>query len=457
MDRFGSGDKAAVVDATLPFLGTGAPGSAEVDLPAPAGAQQTTNVLLIGSDTRTSSGGNSDTLILARLDDAKGTISLLSIPRDLKVPIPKHQDFKINGAYSIGGPALTIETVRDYFQVRIDHFAVVDFAGFQKLVETLDGVYLSVDQRYFNRNDGSAENNYADIDLEVGYQKLEGADALSFARFRHTDSDYFRQARQQMFLSELKRVLSTTLGPSNPGKLRNVLEATADATTSDISSLTELIDLVNAVRDVAPDRVYRFTIPTTGGLESDGRYYLYADPEEVQEVMRAWHDPSAPREPVPQASREGSGVEGSTREDRAVAADGTGDDGGQAAALLEGLSADAGGLAVCAPARRPVGSSYLEDNHRSYRLNNKPSIALAGSLGSGRSFLWMWSAWDRPPILDQPHETRTIDGRRYRLYRDAGHLRVVAFTQGATTVWLTNTLRGDLSDKTMLTMATSCR
>lgn len=454
VDQMSAGYKAPIVADARGVLGTDATGYDDVNLPAAMSNKNTATMLLIGSDTRDpAQGGNSDTMILARLDDTAGTVSLLSVPRDLKVPIPGHSPFKVNASYALGGPALAIETLRDYLGVRIDHFAVVDFASFMALVDTVGGVFLSVDQRYHNRNDGSAANNYADIDLQPGYQKLGGADALTFARYRHGDSDYFRQARQQLFLSELKRVAEKRMNPKRPDRMRSLLDTAAKATTSDISSLSTMVDLVSTVRDVDAERVYRFTIPGKGWIEEDGRYYLHATDEQVQAVVAEWLDPEgAPAAPQPDRSATGDS-EAVTAD--AVAADDETVSDDNARALIQEHSASAG-INACVPTRRPDGSYYPTDGHRAYTLNGAGAIAISGRIGPGRHYLWMWSGWADPPVLAKPSTTRRIDGREYRLYRRAGHLHVVAFPHRGTTVWLTNTLRGELSEKTMLAMARSC-
>ena len=76
----------------------------------------------------------------------------------------------------------------------------VDFAGFQRLVDTLGGIYVNVDQYYYNPPAQSQYTGFSAIDVKPGYQRLSGADALAFSRYRHTDDDFHRQARQQMFL-----------------------------------------------------------------------------------------------------------------------------------------------------------------------------------------------------------------------------------------------------------------
>jgi LCP family protein required for cell wall assembly len=164
-------------------------------------SSQPITALLIGSDHRadgaTGKNGLSDTLMLARMDPAHHMVSLLSIPRDLWVPSLGN---KINSAYSEGGDAASLAAVEQVTGVKPNYLMNVDFSGFQKLVDTLGGVYLNVDQYYYNPLAQSQYTGFSAIDVKPGYQKLDGADALAFSRYRHTDDDFHRQARQQMFL-----------------------------------------------------------------------------------------------------------------------------------------------------------------------------------------------------------------------------------------------------------------
>ena len=88
--------------------------------------------------------------------------------------------------------------------VPINYLITVNFRGFKQIVDRLGGVWLDIDRRYYNENDGSASTNFSDIDLQPGYQRLDGANALAFVRFRHTDSDFYRLARQQAFVRAFK-------------------------------------------------------------------------------------------------------------------------------------------------------------------------------------------------------------------------------------------------------------
>ncbi len=180
-----------------------------LDIPV---ANQPAIALVIGYDHRAgdavSDPSRSDTVMLIRADPVTKSISLLSFPRDLGVPIycgatPVTVD-RINSAYSRCGPKGTLLTVKHLTNLKINYLITVNFHGFKEVVDKLGGVWMDVDRRYYNRNTGASYNNYANIDLQPGYQKLTGGQALDFVRFRHTDDDYHRLARQQEFVRAFK-------------------------------------------------------------------------------------------------------------------------------------------------------------------------------------------------------------------------------------------------------------
>ena len=169
------------------------------------GSPQT--ILVLGSDRRygDKKAGlppRSDTIIVVRLDPNKKATAVMSIPRDLKVEIPGYGTNKINTAYALGGPKLTVKTVKQLLGIPISHVVNVNFGGFQRAVNRLGCVYVDIDRRYFN--DRGGPGGYATIDVKPGYQKLCGSDSLDFVRYRHTDDDFVRAARQQEFLRQAK-------------------------------------------------------------------------------------------------------------------------------------------------------------------------------------------------------------------------------------------------------------
>lgn len=187
--------------------------------------------LVIGYDHRLSDGKNapsrSDTVMLVRADPETQSISLLSFPRDLLVQIhcPRVVPYtdRINAAYAKCGPQGTLDTVRALTGLDVNYLITVNFLGFVKLVDKLGGVWLDIDHRYFNDQGGPF--GYAKIDLQPGYQKLDGRQALSYVRFRHTDSDIYRVARQQQFVKSFKNQIHDSFGISS---LPSVLHTITD-------------------------------------------------------------------------------------------------------------------------------------------------------------------------------------------------------------------------------------
>jgi LCP family protein required for cell wall assembly len=179
--------------------------------------------LVIGYDHRAGEEGKlpslSDTIMLLRADPHAKTISMLSLPRDLLTEIycPGRQlgIDRINAAYSECKQAGTLETVRQLTGLKINYLITVNFRGFKQIVDKLGGVWVDVDRRYFNDNGGRSYSTYATINLKPGYQRLNGSDALDYVRYRHTDSDLVRVARQQQFVRAVKEQVTRAISPAN--------------------------------------------------------------------------------------------------------------------------------------------------------------------------------------------------------------------------------------------------
>jgi LCP family protein required for cell wall assembly len=194
---------------------------AQQDLDEAPPADKPAVALVIGYDHRVSDGkgapSRSDTLMLVRADPQTDSISLLSFPRDMQVPIhcPGGTPFtdKIAHAFSLcapNGPQGALLTVKALTGLQVNYLITVDFQGFYKLVDKLGGAWIDVDRRYFN--DRSGPSGYARIDLQPGYQNLTGRQALSYVRYRHTDSDLYRVARQQQFVKSFKSQIQENFG-----------------------------------------------------------------------------------------------------------------------------------------------------------------------------------------------------------------------------------------------------
>jgi LCP family protein required for cell wall assembly len=183
--------------------------------------------LLVGYDKRkgmeASDVSRSDTVMLLRADPGTKTISMLSFPRDLIVPVycPGREPVgdRINSAYSRCGSKGTLETVKKLTGLPINYLITVDFHGFKQIVDNLGGVWLDIDRRYYNHNYGTAATNFSNINLQPGYQLLTGGSALQFVRYRHTDSDLYRLARQQQFVRAFKEQVAHNFHPLDLPKI----------------------------------------------------------------------------------------------------------------------------------------------------------------------------------------------------------------------------------------------
>ena len=229
--------------------------------------------LVAGYDVRGAPGGanpyagsNSDTLMLLRADPTNNTLSLLSFPRDLYVPIYCSGDTvythdRINSAWSTcgnNGPGATLDTMEKLTGLHINYLITLDFHAFTQIVDHLHGIYMNVDRRYYI----APNTGVSAINLLPGYQKLNGAQALSYVRYRHTDSDIYRTGRQQLFLDALKsraRTISILDALKVVGDLKHNVEIAkgggGPVSPSELQSYLGLLD------GLPPGHLFRNAIP----------------------------------------------------------------------------------------------------------------------------------------------------------------------------------------------------
>lgn len=444
-----SGEKGVVVQKAKKELGR----SVNDPLAGVGRLEQSKVFLLIGSDRRwgEKERGRSDTVMLVRLDPSKNEASILSIPRDTLVDIPGYGQDKINHSYSLGGPALLLKTVRQWLGIPIDHFAEVSFQGFSTTVNDIGGAYLPIDGRYLHVNDGSAENNWAEIDIKPGYQKLSGSRALSWVRFRHLDTDSLRAARQQIFLREMGRQVRAN--KDNYANLPSIIRSFAKASASDINSIPELLSLANTARQIPPSQIKRMTMPVSDQM-INGVYYGTVTEEDKAEILEKWSgatndDPAVSDntsdEPV---STEASGDTNIANPTRLIK-------NREIRPLLEKSKVR---LALCLPTKLPQGFQWGSDEtFRSYRINRHAAASAWATAGSGQSINWMWTDWSEPPILEQPSQTIERRGREYQLFEESGNLHMIAWLRQGTWTWISNTLDNRLNRKEMFALASSCK
>jgi LCP family protein required for cell wall assembly len=169
--------------------------------------------LVIGYDKRLGeTSSRSDTIMLVRTQPNPPAVSILSFPRDLAVDVTcPGQEIglqKINAAYAYCGAPGSMSTIRALTGLPINYLVTVNFRGFTQVVDKLGGIWIDVDRRYFHSNEGTSLGSfdrYSEINLLPGYQRLNGSQALAFVRYRHTDDDIYRNARQQLFLKAVRQ------------------------------------------------------------------------------------------------------------------------------------------------------------------------------------------------------------------------------------------------------------
>jgi LCP family protein required for cell wall assembly len=448
-------------------------------LPPNNGGPQT--IAILGSDVRTGGGapegdpGRSDTTILLRFDPDTDQIAMLSIPRDLEVDIPGFGTDKFNAAYSYGGTKLTLKTIKQETGLDVNHVINVDFQGFASVVDAIGCVFVDVDRDYFNSNEGvAASEQYAEIDIDAGYQKLCGPDALEFARYRHTDTDLVRASRQQDLLGEVRNRLSFGEIFSRRNEL---LDAFTENTRSDISGSKEALELLSLLFDSRNARVVEVKFPATLGPS-----YVTATPAEIDgavEKFLGFQDAEGPVGTLAEGSgknqaKKRAKEKARKQNDEIISKGVPGKDGdglidASQAGLDEAVKVQgqrkSKNFSIFYTTRLPSATGYA-DGGRAYHLRDldKNSHAayrmvmfLEASDGLHYFGLQGIRGWQDPPILEAPHEELKIDGRDFRVYTEGDRIRLISWFDSGNTYWISNSLLLTLTNDQMLGMARATR
>lgn len=417
-------------------------------------------LLILGSDRRPKNnaegagGARSDTIMLVRLNPDKEATAIMSLPRDLRVRIPNHGVDKINASYELGGPALTLETVKDLTGLPINHVINVTFKGFWRAVNAIGCVYVDVDRDYFN---DSAEYTY--IDIDPGYQRLCARQALQYVRFRHTDTDLVRSARQQDFLRQMKQQVTYTKLIDNRDRLMKIFGRNT-STDAGLRSRAEVLRLVKLAYFSAGQPIQE--IHFEGEI---GPSFVKASDEQVQKLVQRFlrvEESPGPRGRPPgerparkPKRRHRRDAESLNLYDASV----TGEDQG-----LQAVQAGAGGsLPVFYPTLL-LNSSQFAHPPRVYKLRSPDRkkygayrIVVRRTNAFGEYYGVQGTTWKDPPILDSPTEKRTVGGRQYELHFAGDRLRLVAWRTPKAAYWISNTLLQTLDARQMMAIARSAR
>jgi LCP family protein required for cell wall assembly len=246
------------------------------------------NLLIVGQDSDynnqdqvVKTRGRSDMLMVAHIDLSNNTVRMLSIPRDTRADIPDHGLRQINSAFHLGGPELCAQTITTNYGIPIDHYAALDFEGFEQAIDHLNGVTLAVDKKMdYDDNWG-----HLHIHLLPGMQHLSGQQAMGFVRFRHSDTDQIRTHRQQTLLAALKE---KAFDPRVFIKTPQIVNDVDKNIESDLTDKQKLA-LASFVRSAPKSNVSMETLPSN----NKGRY-VYADWDKATPLIQAWFGVSPP-------------------------------------------------------------------------------------------------------------------------------------------------------------------
>ncbi len=424
-------------------------------------------ILLLGSDHRSGWAADdrrSDTTMLLRLDPKQGVISLLSLPRDLAVEIPGYGTDKLNAAYTYGGPKLTLRTVKRLTGLQINGVVDVDFQGFADAVNAIGCVYIDVDQKYYV----PPGSGYAEIDINAGYQRLCGLKALQYVRYRHTDNDIVRGARQQAFLREARHQVDVgqlVLG----GGGSDLLKAFVDNTRSTIQDGGQVRSIARSLFDLRNASVEQVSV--SGDLGPTDIHATQAEIDRaVQKFLTGGGDESSSGSGSANNKHHGGKGKGNGSKKKKKGGPPhpkrvTMPPSDPQFARYARTAARRLNFPVYYPSKLPGETTFdrasrtytykdnQDDPKHGYKLvmaHPDPSIVTEYFGVEGTS-------WGDPPILDNPTTTETIDGRQYLLFFAGDRLRLVGFKENGNAYWVSNSLLNSLSENEMMTIATSMK
>jgi len=271
------------------------------DKPHVEGPQDPLNVLVMGSDDRkgTNIGGEtpglSDTTILLHLSANRKRAYGISIPRDAMVDRPTcfSKDGKrqlpgglrqFNAAFAVGGPTCTVRTVEHVTGIRIDHFIVVNFAGFKDMVNAVHGVTVCVPNE--------VNDDIGHIHLPQGTYKVNGNQALDYVRVRHglgaPNGDIGRMKRQQAFISAMIAKVYSAGTLANPVRLYNFLNAATSSLSTDsgFAHLKELASLGSPLKNIGLDKIQFITVPNQPWPQDPNRLVFAPDAANLWRKVR---------------------------------------------------------------------------------------------------------------------------------------------------------------------------
>jgi len=280
------------------------------------------NILLLGIGGKSHEGGTlADTIILASYKPSTKQVAMVSLPRDLSIPTERYGWIKVNAIHAYaesneegeGGEAM-VTALSDLLETPIHYYAVVDFTGFEKVIDEFGGVDIEVardliDYKYPVKGKEyiyPLENRYETLRIEAGLQHMDGSLALKYARSRHgigiEGSDFARSDRQQRVISAVKGKILTVSTLFNPKRLNSLLKAYNEHIVTDME-IWEMIKLAGQSKSIDTANIINKTFSDAPGdlLYADminGAYVLLPHSEDYTDIKNLWQYIFYTQEPV---------------------------------------------------------------------------------------------------------------------------------------------------------------
>ena len=434
--------------------------------PTSKGAPET--LLLVGNDQRPPPKDNpfgsvlphSNEMLLVRIDPSKPTISMLSIPRELQVtftaPNGEVITNRANSAYTYGfedgggtsgGVKLMLETIKNLFGITVSHVFVTNFKKFRRAVDEMGCVYMTVDKRYYHVNEPGGEQ-YFEINLQPGYQRLCGKQALEFVANRHESTSLIRDARDQRFLLEVKGEYGATLF-ENREEFEHILGKSMETDLHGEEGVLQLLELLveSAGKPVRQVPFHVTLLPTVDT----------ASPQQLEEAAQSFLN--------------GTAAISKRKLDEAVHSSRTRPHAHRGTPTLY-LAPTSGEALARARAQAPSLPFALEyprardayadaeaDALRLYDVRDQQGrlhpmyVIVIDRGGLGEYYDVQGTTWTDPPLLNDPSQTVRIGARTYSLFYAGEQVRTISWREGNAAYWIQNTLTNSVQPLEMLAMA----
>lgn len=269
------------------------------DLPA---QRPVVNILLLGTDERPDEYGppRTDTIILVSFNPNTGSVGMLSLPRDLWVPIPALGiTTKINTAYMLGdlrnypggGAQLIKDTVSSFVGRPVDYYVRVNFDGFRQIIDLIGGVTVEVPYTIHDEEYPTSDYGVETFHLDAGVHRLDGETALKYVRTRHGDSDYSRARRQQdVIRAAVKQVLDAGALPQLLARAPQLLMTMQNSVQTDLP-IQLAIELAGRLQEQGQGNIEQLVLDSRYGEEtfsSEGAWILLPDRARVRTALNAF-------------------------------------------------------------------------------------------------------------------------------------------------------------------------